>query len=55
VSGSRALIEGLGSTDKLLVTYPGLLHEVHNEDEHARSTLFELMSGWILARSGAGH
>jgi len=51
-SGSRALIAGLGSTDKLLVTYPGLLHEVHNEDDHARAQLFELMSRWILERTG---
>jgi alpha-beta hydrolase superfamily lysophospholipase len=52
VSGSIALIAGLGSPDKLLVTYPELLHEVHNEDERARAALFKLMSGWILARSG---
>lgn len=50
-SGSSALIGGLGSTDKLLVTYPGLLHEVHNEDDHARAQLFELMSRWILERT----
>jgi alpha-beta hydrolase superfamily lysophospholipase len=54
VSGSMALIAGLGSTDKLLVTYPELLHEVHNEDERSRATLFKLMSDWILARSGPG-
>lgn len=51
VSGSRALIDGLGSTDKRLVIYPELLHEVHNEDERARATLFELMTSWILARA----
>jgi alpha-beta hydrolase superfamily lysophospholipase len=50
VSGSRTLIEALGSRDKQLVTYPNLLHEVHNEDQHARSALFDLMSRWILAR-----
>jgi acylglycerol lipase len=52
VSGSRALIDGLGSSDKQLVIYPDLLHEVHNEDDRSRANLFELMSGWILARSG---
>ena len=51
-SGSRALIGGLGSTDKLLVSYPKLLHEVHNEDDRSRAMLFELMSRWILERTG---
>jgi alpha-beta hydrolase superfamily lysophospholipase len=50
-SGSQALIGALASRDKELVTYPGLLHEVHNEEEHARASLFDLMSDWILARS----
>jgi alpha-beta hydrolase superfamily lysophospholipase len=51
ISGSRTLIETLGSRDKQLVTYPNLLHEVHNEDEPARVALFDLMSRWILARA----
>jgi alpha-beta hydrolase superfamily lysophospholipase len=51
ISGSRTLIETLGSRDKQLVTYPKLLHEVHNEDEAARTALFDLMSGWILERA----
>jgi alpha-beta hydrolase superfamily lysophospholipase len=51
VSGSRTLIELLGSRDKQLVTYPGLLHEVHNEDADSRAALFELMSRWILERT----
>jgi acylglycerol lipase len=50
-SGSRAVIQRLGSLDKTLVTYPGLLHEVHNEDAAARQALIELMSQWMLARS----
>jgi alpha-beta hydrolase superfamily lysophospholipase len=50
-SGSEALIGGLGSTDKQLVTYPRLLHEVHNEDDRSRAILFELMTRWILTRS----
>jgi acylglycerol lipase len=50
-SGSEALIGGLGSTDKQLVIYPRLLHEVHNEDDRARAILFELMTHWILKRS----
>jgi alpha-beta hydrolase superfamily lysophospholipase len=51
VSGSRNLVAALGSSDKRLVTYPGLLHEVHNEDERSRAALFELMSRWILERA----
>jgi alpha-beta hydrolase superfamily lysophospholipase len=51
VSGSRALIDALGSRDKQLVTYPGLLHEVHNEDANSRAAFFELMSRWILERT----
>jgi alpha-beta hydrolase superfamily lysophospholipase len=53
VGGSRNLIGALGSSDKRLVTYPGLLHEVHNEDERSRAALFELMSRWILERAGS--
>jgi alpha-beta hydrolase superfamily lysophospholipase len=51
IGGSRALIEQLGSRDKRLVTYPNLLHEVHNEDESARAALFDLMSGWMIERA----
>jgi alpha-beta hydrolase superfamily lysophospholipase len=50
VSGSQVLVGALGSPDKQLVTYPGLLHEVHNEDEHSRAALFELMTRWMLER-----
>jgi alpha-beta hydrolase superfamily lysophospholipase len=51
VSGSRTLIGAIASRDKQLVTYPGLLHEIHNEDERARAVVYELMSRWILERS----
>jgi alpha-beta hydrolase superfamily lysophospholipase len=51
ISGSRTLIEALGSRDKQLVTYPNLLHEVHNEDEASRIALFDLVSRWILERA----
>ena len=50
VSGSKRLIAGLGTADKQLVLYPGLLHEPHHEDEAARAAMFNLMSTWILAR-----
>ncbi len=51
ISGSRTLIDILGSSDKQLVTYPNLLHEVHNEDETSRSALFDLMARWMLERA----
>ena len=50
LSGSRALLAALGSSDKQLVTYPGLLHEVHNEDERSRTELFDLMTRWMRER-----
>jgi alpha-beta hydrolase superfamily lysophospholipase len=50
ISGSRTLIDALGSRDKQLVTYPNLLHEVHNEDDASRAALFDLMSRWIIER-----
>jgi acylglycerol lipase len=54
VSGSQALLAALGSSDKQLVTYPGLLHEVHNEDERSRAQLFDLMTRWMLERYTVG-
>jgi acylglycerol lipase len=51
VSGSQALLGALGSNDKQLIIYPGLLHEVHNEDERSRTALFALMTRWILERA----
>jgi alpha-beta hydrolase superfamily lysophospholipase len=51
ISGSRTLIEHLGSRDKQLVTYPNLLHEVHNEDEPSRAALFDLLSRWMIERA----
>ncbi len=52
VSGSRRLIEHLGSTDKQLLLYPGLLHEPHNEAAAAQATMFRDMSDWMLKRTG---
>jgi alpha-beta hydrolase superfamily lysophospholipase len=51
VSGSQGLIAALGSSDKQLHTYPGLLHEIHNEDDRSRTALFDLMARWILERA----
>ena len=52
-SGSAAVVEQLGSADKTLVSYPNLLHEVHNEAPASREALFELMGCWMRARSAA--
>jgi alpha-beta hydrolase superfamily lysophospholipase len=51
VSGSERLIAGLGSPDKHLARYPGLLHEPHNEAELSQAVLFEQMASWILQRA----
>jgi alpha-beta hydrolase superfamily lysophospholipase len=51
VSGSRRLIEGIASSDKELIVYPGLLHEPHNENEAARSRMFDAMARFILKRA----
>ena len=52
-SGSQALYDLLGASDKTLVIYPGLRHEVHNEHPAAAAAFLELMAGWMLARAGA--
>ena len=53
VSGSERLIAGIGSKDKELILYPGLLHEPHNESEAARSRMFDAMARFILSRAAA--
>jgi alpha-beta hydrolase superfamily lysophospholipase len=53
VSGSRRLIDALGSADKQLLLYPGLLHEPHNEAESAQALLFKDLCDWMLRRAGA--
>jgi acylglycerol lipase len=49
--GSQVLFDGLGSTDKKLVIYPGLRHEVHNEHPAARAAFIDLLTEWTLARA----
>ena len=53
VSGSRQLIAGLGSADKQLLLYPGLLHEPHNEEASSQALMFSDMSQWMLSRAAA--
>jgi len=45
VAGSRDFFEHLGVTQRALITYPGLRHEIFNEPERAR-VLSDLV-GWI--------
>ena len=33
LSGNRAIFEAIGATDKTVITYPGLYHEIYNEPE----------------------
>lgn len=49
--GSRVLFDTLQSSDKQLVIYPGLRHEVHNERAADRAKFIDLLSGWILQRA----
>jgi alpha-beta hydrolase superfamily lysophospholipase len=51
VEGSRVLFERLGSTDKKLVIYPGLRHEIHNEKPADRAAFLQLIGDWIAERS----
>jgi alpha-beta hydrolase superfamily lysophospholipase len=48
--GSQVLFDRLGSMDKKLVIYPGLRHEVHNEQPAARAAFLNLLAEWVLAR-----
>lgn len=48
--GSRELIERLGSSDKRLIVYPGLRHEVHNELEPARTEFLQALRDWVMDR-----
>jgi len=48
---SQVLFDTIGASDKQLKIFPGLRHEVHNERAADQEAFFELLSGWILARS----
>jgi acylglycerol lipase len=45
---SQVLYEDVGSADKTLKLYPGLMHEIFNEPEHPQ--VFADMEAWIEAR-----
>ena len=48
VSGSRQLVECVGSTDVHLKVYPGLYHEVFNEPE--QTVVLDDVTGWIESK-----
>ena len=48
VSGSRHLVDCVGSTDRHLKVYPELYHEVFNEPE--RDVVLDDVASWIEVR-----
>ena len=49
INGSRELYEGVSSTDKLLLVYPGTLHEPHNDLD--RANVLTDLQDWLSERS----
>ena len=47
VSGSKMIMENVGSRDKLLRVYPGLRHEIFNEIPDARAEVFADLQSWL--------
>jgi len=47
VKGSEQLFCKLSASDKTLKTYPGLFHELHNEPERDRLTVFIDILNWL--------
>lgn len=45
---SRAFLERAGASDKTMIEYPGMYHEVHNEVERAR--VFDDVLNWLGSR-----
>jgi alpha-beta hydrolase superfamily lysophospholipase len=50
VAGSRAFFDQLRVTDRVLKTYPGLLHEIFNEP--TRERVYEDVLAWLRQRKG---
>lgn len=51
VSGSRMVVDRVGSADKLLKVYDGLYHEIFNEKPEDRQRVIADMTGWIASRA----
>jgi alpha-beta hydrolase superfamily lysophospholipase len=47
VDGARRLLELIGSTDKELIVFPGLLHEVYNETDDERAKVLSSLVAWL--------
>jgi alpha-beta hydrolase superfamily lysophospholipase len=50
VSGSRMVVDRVGSKDKSLKVYDGLYHEIFNELADDRQRVFKDLCGWITER-----
>lgn len=50
LAGARPTIEATGSSDKTVITYPGLFHEIYNEPEKDR--VIGDLASWLEAHPG---
>jgi alpha-beta hydrolase superfamily lysophospholipase len=50
VEASRGFFEKIGSAEKQITTYPGLLHEIFNEP--SREQVFDDLLAWVREREG---
>jgi acylglycerol lipase len=50
LSGSRELVEGAATGDKELKTFPGLMHELHNEKGSCEAGSVAHITAWIEKR-----
>jgi acylglycerol lipase len=48
LTGARATIDAIGASDKTVITYPGLFHEIYNEPE--KDAVIGDLSRWLEAR-----
>jgi len=55
VDGSEAFFNAAGSSDKTLHIYPGLHHELYNEEASGRRKVFADLLGWLQTHAGSAH
>lgn len=51
LAGARPTIAAIGASDKTVITYPGLLHEIYNEPE--KDTVIGDLIDWLEAHSAS--
>jgi alpha-beta hydrolase superfamily lysophospholipase len=51
LADARPTIDAIGASDKTVITYPGLFHEIYNEPE--KDTVIGDLAGWLEARRAA--